>query len=188
MEKELSSIHARAELAYEVLAQPAARKRYDQLLHASPGRSLVVAPELEDERQIEATRELVEGNLRQADELIESGQLRHAFTYLESASQMARDEDTLLKLAELAGRDPAWGRLVLQTLQRLTSSYPGCIEAWLGLSNHWLQRDDPERQRKALERALTVDPESEAARELYSEHFGSHALDRVLSRTETPSE
>jgi hypothetical protein len=185
---ELSSIHRRAELAYEVLSEPSSRKRYDQLLHASPDGSPSVIPELEDERQTEATRELVEGNLRQAEELIQSGQGRHAFTFLESASQMARDEDTLLKLADLAGRDPAWGRLALDALKRLTSSYPGCIEAWIVLANHWLGRDDPERQRKALERALTVDPDSEIAQELYLEHFGSQALDRVLRRTETMPE
>jgi hypothetical protein len=100
---------------------------------------------------------------------------------------MARDEDSLLALARLAVKDPAWERLALETLKRLTDQYPGCVEGWIELSDHWLRREDPERQRKALERALTVDPESEGARGRYSEHFGSHALDRVLQRTRTSS-
>jgi curved DNA-binding protein CbpA len=185
--KELAAIHGRAELAYEVLSQPSARKRYDQLRQADTDERLSEQSELEDERQSAATMELVTGNLRQAEELISSGQARLAFTYLESASRMARDEDSLLTLAQLAGKDPAWDRLELETLKRLTEQHPGCVEGWIGLSNHWLRREDPERQRKALERALTVDSESEPARKLYSEHFGSHALDRVLQRTKTSS-
>lgn len=186
--KELAAVHERVELANEVLSQPAARKRYDQLRQAGTDERLSEQSELEDQRQAAATRELVAGNLKQAKDLIASGQGRLAFTYLESASQMARDEDSLLALARLAVKDPAWERLAVETLKRLTDQHPGCVEGWIELADHWLRREDPERQRKALERALTVDPESESARDRYSEHFGSHALDRVLQRTRPSSD
>ena len=42
---------------------------------------------------------------------------------------------------------------------------PQCVEAWLELAEFWRRRRNPERERKALEKALAASPDDSRASE-----------------------
>ena len=69
----------------------------------------------------------------------------------------------------------------MESLRQAVRLNPKYVDAWLELADIWRRRGQPERQRKALERALTAAPESEEAAESYRSAFGERALSRFLA-------
>jgi preprotein translocase subunit YajC len=183
LEEELAAIYERAESAYEVLSAPALRQRYDHIR-----RSLTEADSLEQarqqKRQAQARQELVEANLRRADELIRHGEIYTAIELLESALEIRPEAETLLKLGRLLATRPKLVRRALDTFRQAVDLDPGCVEAWLEVAKIWRQRGREERVRKALERALAADPHCEPARQQYQQTFGEKQLARVLRRVQ----
>jgi Tfp pilus assembly protein PilF len=59
---------------------------------------------------------------------------------------------------------------------------PQCVEAWLELAEFWHRRKNPERERKALEKALAASPDDSRASKMYRDLMGKRELERLLRR------
>ncbi|NOZ77635.1 MAG: tetratricopeptide repeat protein [Acidobacteria bacterium] len=183
LKPELTTIVDRAREAYEVLADPRSRKRYNTVLRSMQD---------EVERAKRATRapridprvraQLVEANIKRASELIHSGEPYLAIKLLEQACEIERRPDALLQLARLLLRNPLWKNRALKTLRLAIEADPHFVDAWIELAEFWRRRQNPERQRKALERAVAADPDHEKATTMYRQLMGQRELERLLSR------
>ena len=180
----IDSIRERAHAAYQVLGNHAKRKRYDR----------VVAEVRQDERRLAgdvvrretdpgARSILVSANLQRADELIREGEIHLAIRLLEQACAIEPRPDALTKLAQLMLRNPSWHDRALQLIRRAINVDPKYNEAWLELAEFWRRRGDAERQRKALERILSTDPDHERANKMYRQLAGPQPLKRFLDLT-----
>ncbi len=67
-------------------------------------------------------------------------------------------------------------------MRRAIEVDPRFVDAWLELAEFWRRRNHAERQRKALERALAVNPDNERANQMYRQLAGKKELDRLLRR------
>jgi Tfp pilus assembly protein PilF len=67
-------------------------------------------------------------------------------------------------------------------MRRAIEADPKHAAAWIELAEFWRRRRHSERQRKALERALAVDPDNQTANEMYRDLVGKKELDRLLRR------
>ncbi len=179
----LERIVERGRAAYEVLSDYKGRERYDRILKSmdddrreplSRGHRTGVDPA--------ARKELVEANLKRANELIREDELYLAIQLLERACALDPRPDELLKLARLLQRNPLWTNRALTCLRRAIETDPKHIESWLELADFWRRRNHSERQRKSLERALAVDPKNEIANRMYKDLVGSKELQRLLKR------
>ena len=88
----------------------------------------------------------------------------------------------MLKLARLLQRNPLWTNRALACLRRAIEADPKHVESWLELADFWRRRNHLERQRKSLERALSVDPGNETANRMYKDLVGARELQRLLRR------
>ena len=88
----------------------------------------------------------------------------------------------LVKLARLQLRNPLWKDRALKTLRKALEVDPKFVDAWLELSEFWRRRNNPERQRKALERALAADPDHSKAKQMYRQLVGQRDLERLIRR------
>jgi curved DNA-binding protein CbpA len=182
MTPHLERILERGRAAYEVLSAHSDRKRYDEIL----------AQIHDDRRPLEGTgkrdvdpqarRELVEANLKRADELIGQGELYLAIQLLEQACAIEPRPEQLLKLARLLQRNPLWVVRSLACMRRAIETNPRYVEAWLELAEFWRRRNHSERQRKSLERALAIEPDNERATQMYKDLAGNRELQRLLRR------
>jgi len=184
LRRQLQTILGRAQEAYELLSNPASKRRYDQVLKS-----------LERERQeggsgarpatafnAEARSQLVEANFKRADELIHDGEPYLALQLLEQACKLDPRPAELVKLARLQLRNPLWKDRALKSLRKALEVDPAFIEAWLELSEFWRRRNNPERQRKALERALAANPDHAKAKQMYRQLVGQRDLERLIRR------
>ena len=130
----------------------------------------------------EARKALVEANLKRAEELVHDGELYLAIQLLEQACVLDPRPAELLKLSRLLLRNPLWTNRALTCMRRAIEADPQHVEAWIELAEFWRRRRHAERQRKALERALAVDPDSEHANEMYRDLVGKKELERLLRR------
>ncbi len=178
----LERIVERGRAAYEVLSDYKARERYDGILKTmSDDRQAAINPRRSGVDPA-ARRELVEANLKRANELIRDDELYLAIQLLERACALDPRPDELLKLARLLQRNPLWTNRALTCLRRAIETDPKHIESWLELADFWRRRNHAERQRKSLERALAVDPNNEIANRMYKDLVGSKELQRLLKR------
>ncbi len=184
LRRQFQIILDRANEAHEVLSDPASKQRYDQVL-----RSL----ETEKETQLEqakaknkisadARSQLVEANLKRANELIHEGEPYLALQLLEQACKLDPRPAELVKLARLQLRNPLWKDRALKTLRWALEVDSKFVDAWLELSEFWRRRNNPERQRKALERALAADPDHPKAMQMYRQLVGQRDLERLIRR------
>ncbi len=181
---QLQTILDRASEAHEVLANPVSRKRYNRILESLEAQRQKELEEIKQQHQVsqEARNQLVEANFKRADELIHEGEPYLAIQLLEQACRMDPRPAELLKLARLLLRNPLWKDRALKTLRRALEVDPNFVDAWLELAEFWRRRNNPERQRKALERALAADPEHPRASQMYRQLVGQRELERLLRR------
>ncbi len=180
----LEAITERARDAYAVLSDPMSRSRYDSVLksiHHEGERVRAEAKERAD-RSKAARAELVDANLQRAEELLRQGELYLAIKLQEQACAIDPRPAELVRLAKLLLRNPLWTNRALATLQRAVELDRACVDAWVELAEFWRRRNRPERQRKALERALAADATHERARSMYSQLVGTTDLDMLLAR------
>lgn len=181
---QLQAILERAGDAFEVLADSTSRHRYDEILEATgsetnPG--LPVGASLHAPDQA-AREELAEANYRRAEELERDGEIYLAIRLLEHASVMAPRPAGLLWLSRLLLRNPLWANRSLQAIRKALELDPRNVEGWVELAEFWRRRGSAERQRKALERALAVDPHDERASSMYTRLVGARELERFRKR------
>jgi tetratricopeptide (TPR) repeat protein len=178
MEVHLARIVERGRAAFEVLSEYRARKRYDKILQ-SIEQSGVVKKRVVDPK---ARLNLVEENLKRANELIKQNELYLAIQLLEQACFIQPRPEELLKLAGLLQQNPLWINRALACMRRAIEADPKYVDAWLTLADFWRRRKHLERQRKSLERALAIEPDNEEAKRMYKDLAGNRELQRLLSR------
>lgn len=184
MRHQLQLIFERANAAQEVLSNPATRYRYDKVLESLEQEKNEKSELAESSTKFSAAArsELVEANLKRADELIHDGEPYLALQLLEQACQLDPRPAELVKLARLQLRNPLWKDRALKTLRKALEVDPKFVDAWLELSEFWRRRNNPERQRKALERALAADPDHPKAKQMYRQLVGQRDLERLIRR------
>lgn len=156
LRKELTDIQKALQDAYRTLIQPDRRARYDKLLKEGEPSA---AKQLESEdRRDSARRELVDANLRRAQELIHLGEVGEAIQLLDQAVRFDPQPETLLLLAQLERRNPMWSQRALDRLKWALTIDPRYTDAWLELSHFWGARKHTARQRDCLKRILEYDP------------------------------
>jgi len=184
LRSQLQAILERAGDAYEVLSEPSSRHRYDQILESTgsetnPNIPAGVALRPPDQR---AREELAEANFRRAEELERDGEIYLAIRLLEHACAMAPRPAGLIWLSRLLLRNPLWAGRALDALRKAVELDPHNVETWVELAEFWRRRGSAERQRKALERALAVDPDNPQAGSMYTRLQGARELERLRRR------
>ncbi len=180
LKPELTTIVDRAREAFEVLKNARSRRRYDTVLRSI--RDDVARARQAPKVDPQVRAQLVEANIKRAHELIHSGEPYLAIKLLEQACEIEPRPDALLQLARLLLRNPLWKNRALKTLRLAIEADPHFVDAWIELAEFWRRRQDPERQRKALERAVAADPNHEKAATMYRQLMGQRELDRLISR------
>lgn len=176
----LETIQDRVQDAYQVLGDPAMRRRYNTVLAGvARDRSRMNGQPKTPVIDPDARAALVEANLKRADELIRDGEIFSALQMLEQACAIEARPKTLLKLAQLQLKNPKWDTKALRTLHRVLEVDPDFIDAWLELANFWQRHGDTERRRKALEKVLSLDPKNPKATEDYAVLSGKKPLGRL---------
>ncbi len=178
----LERIVERGRAAYEVLSSHKARERYDRILKTVDAESHKIDSSKRGSVDPKARKELVEANLKRADELIRDNEFYLAIQLLERACALDPRPGELLKLARLLQRNPLWANRALACLRRAIEADPKHVDSWLELADFWRRRNHVERQRKSLERALAIQPDNEAANRMYKEIAGARELQRLLRR------
>jgi tetratricopeptide (TPR) repeat protein len=182
---QLKAILERAREAHEVLSSPRDRRRYNRILQeVERDRESLTGTGARGEPDAAARSAIVEANVKRADELIQDGELYLAIQLLEQACALDPRPRELVKLARLLLRNPLWTNRALSCMRRAIQVDPDCVEAWLELAKFWNRRKNPERERKALEKALAAAPEDPRAVQAYRELAGKRELDRLLRRVQ----
>ncbi len=185
--QQLEEILGRARSAYEVLADPASRRRYDSILsQAERPEAVEPGPGGDGVPDPAARLALVEANFARAHQLAEQGDFYSAIQFLQEACTLAPRASELVLLARLLQHNPMWMERAVQALHRAIEVDGTCVEAWLELAGLWQRRGDRVRQREALEQALAVAPEDETACGMYLELMGEAQLARLLRKLRTP--
>lgn len=182
MRAHLMAVTDRAQEAYEVLSSPAARRRYDPILKAAQEQKKQLETRSAPRTDAKVRREIVEANLKRAEEFARDGEIFMAIQLLEQACSLDPRPPELLKLARLLLRNPLWTQRALSYLRQAIEIDPRLVEAWVELAEFWRRRNDPERQRKALERALAYAPDDKKAAEMYKALRGQKELERLVRR------
>jgi curved DNA-binding protein CbpA len=180
---ELQSIIDRAREAHEILSSPRDRRRYDRILKdVEREREHLTVPGERGDTDPGARRAIVEANVKRASELAREGELYLAIQLLEQACALDPRPSELIKLARLLMRNPLWINRALSCMRQAIQIDPEYVDAWLELAQFWHRRNNPERERKALERALSAQPDDSRASEMYRELMGKRELERLLRR------
>lgn len=178
----LERIVERSRAAYEVLSHFRARTRYDEILKGLERERRPMEASAKSGVDPKARRDLVEANLKRANELIKQDELYLAIQLLEQACSMEPRPAELIKLSRLLQRNPLWVNRALACMRRAIEADPRNIDAWLELAEFWRRRNHAERQRKSLERALAIDPDNQQANQMYRDLAGNRELQRLLRR------
>jgi curved DNA-binding protein CbpA len=179
LEEQLRTIYERAEHAYEVLSSPDLRQRYDRIRGSDED---IAEAEAKESRRKQAQQEVVTANLRRADELARQGDFYAAIELVKAAAELEAKASTFVFLGRLLGRNRKLTRQALGALRRATELDQRCVDAWLEIAAIWQRRNQNERQRKALERALAADPTNVKVHVLYRQEFGEKHLASALKR------
>jgi tetratricopeptide (TPR) repeat protein len=179
---QMQAILGRAREAHEVLSSLRDRQRYDRILREVEKERKSLSKEEKGETDATVRSAIVEANLKRADELIHDGELYLAIQLLEQACALDPRPAELVKLSRLLLRNPLWTNRALSCMRRAIQIDPNYVDAWLELASFWRRRRNPERERKALEKALAADPTSSRGVQMYRELMGKRELDRLLRR------
>jgi len=156
LRRELAEIYAAVQDAYETLVSPEKRGKYDQLMKGSDRTSTENMKA--EERRLSARKQVVDANVKRAQELARVGDVGMAVQLLDQAVRFDPQSELLLQLAHLEFKNPMWVQRALDHLKLAVSVDPKCTEAWLQLANFWGVRGKKDRQRQCLERVLEYDP------------------------------
>ena len=159
-----------------------ARTRYDEILKSLATDRKPIDDAEKAAVDAKARKALVEANLKRANELIKEDELYLAIQLLEQACALEPRPEELLKLAQLLQRNPLWVNRALACMRRAIEADPRNVNAWLELAEFWRRRNHAERQRKSLERVLSIDPDNVQANKMYKDLAGSRELQRLLRR------
>ena len=179
---QMQAILGRAREAHEVLSSVRDRRRYDRILREVEKERRTLSGEDKGETDATVRSAIVEANLKRADELIHDGELYLAIQLLEQACALDPRPAELVKLSRLLLRNPLWTNRALSCMRRAIQIDPNHVDAWLELASFWRRRRNPERERKALERALAAEPDNSRGIQMYRELMGKKELDRLLRR------
>ena len=182
MTAQLERIVERGRAAYEVLSHFRSRTRYDEILKSLSEDRKSLKDAEKAAVDAEARKDLVEANIKRADELIKEDELYLAIQLLEQACALEPRPVELLKLARLLQRNPLWVNRALACMRRAIEADPKYVDAWLELADFWRLRNHAERQRKSLERVLAIDADNERANKMYKNLAGNRELQRLLRR------
>jgi curved DNA-binding protein CbpA len=180
---DLQAIVDRAREAHDILSSPRDRRRYDRILKdVEREREHISGPGERGATDPAARKAIVEANVKRADELAREGELYLAIQLLEQACARDPRPSELIKLARLLLRNPLWINRALSCMRRAIQMDPEYVDAWLELAQFWHRRNNPERERKALEKALNARPDDSRASNMYRELMGKRELERLLRR------
>lgn len=179
---QMQAVLGRAREAHEVLSNVRDRRRYDRILREVEKERRTLAGEDKGETDATVRSAIVEANLKRANELIHDGELYLAIQLLEQACALDPRPTELVKLARLLLRNPLWTNRALSCMRRAIQIDPNHVDAWLELASFWRRRRNTERERKALEKALSADPGNSRGMQMYRDLMGKKELDRLLRR------
>jgi len=177
----LEKSYERIRTAYETLIDPTSRVAYNRIHKASRLQASARAGESAVSRgnpQDRARRAIVRANLHRADQALRTGDRHTAYTLLEAACALEPEPEALLKLARLMITNPMWGERALARLKQALELDPGLVDAWLELATYWRRRNRPDRERRALQQALTVAPDDGRAATRLAELNGESSRSR----------
>jgi curved DNA-binding protein CbpA len=182
---ELRAIRERAREAHDVLSNWRDRERYDRILkEVEREQESLTRPEQRGPTDAQARNAIVHANFKRADELIREGEFYLAIQLLEQACALDPRPSELVKLSQLLLRNPLWTNRALSYMRRAIEVDPDYVDAWLELALFWRRRRNPERERKALEKALSASPDHPRAKQMYKELAGKRELERLLRRAQ----
>jgi len=181
MESTLEAILERVRAAFELLSDPPHRRRYDRILKEMASEERHENLSRGGDGQDGGLRqEMVEANIKRADEMIHDGEIYLAIQLLEQACSLEARPEELLKLARLMLRNPLWHRRAQACIKKALEVNPKYVEGWLELSEFWRRKNNTERQRKAIERALAIQPSHPKATKMYEQLLGPRELKQFL--------
>lgn len=180
MESTLEAVRERAQTAHELLSNPPSRRRYDRIL-MELAKSAAKDKSGREGTDAGVRTEMVEANIKRADELIHDGEIYLAIQLLEQACALEPRPSELVKLARLMLRNPLWHRRAQRCLRTALDVDPNYVEGWVELAEFWRRKNNRERHRKALERALTIDPRYDRALKMYEQLVGTRELQQFLT-------
>jgi len=154
LRNELAQIYSALQEAYETLASPDKKARYEQSLSTSQRIDVYK----EEERRRLARTAVVDANLKRAQELLRAGDVGMAVQLLDQAVRLNPTAENLLLLARAEFKNPMWSQRALDHLKHAVALAPEFTEAWLELANFWATRNLIDRQQQCLERILEYDP------------------------------
>jgi len=182
---QLKAILERAREAHEVLSNWRDRERYDRVLQeVEEERENLAKAEQRGPTDAQARSDIVRANFKRANEMIREGEFYLAIQLLEQACALDPRPAELVKLSQLLLRNPLWTNRALSCMRRAIEVDPEYVDAWLELALFWRRRRNPERERKALEKALSASPDHPRAKQMYKELAGKRELERLLRRAQ----
>jgi curved DNA-binding protein CbpA len=182
---QLKAILERAREAHEVLSNWSDRERYDRVLReVEQERESLSRTEQRGPTDAGARDAIVQANFKRANEMIREGEFYLAIQLLEQACALDPRPAELVKLSQLLLRNPLWTNRALSYMRRAIEVDPDYVDAWLELALFWRRRRNPERERKALEKALSASPDHPRAKQMYKELAGKRELERLLRRAQ----
>jgi tetratricopeptide (TPR) repeat protein len=110
---------------------------------------------------------LIEINLKRAEKLFELGNSLGAIGLLEELYEQEEQPCYLLKIAQVIDQDGGQPQKVLNTLRQVLEADPKMVEGWLELARFWRRNSNQERERRALEHALSLVPDNQEAASRY---------------------
>jgi len=134
---------------------------------------------------VSAREVLIQRNLREVESLIRREDFFSAIQLMEKTADLEPSPANLFQLAQLLLLNPRWTARAMEKLKRALEADPKLVEGWLLLADHWRTRESPERERKALERALVADRHHVKALERYEKLVGAEAKERFLRRLQS---
>jgi hypothetical protein len=105
----------------------------------------------------------LELDLKRAQDLIDGGDAPAAVRLLEGLFEARQRPEYLLKKAQVMAEQWMQPQHILRTLRRLLELAPGSVDGWFELARYWRRGGNRERERRALERVLTLDPDNRLA-------------------------
>jgi hypothetical protein len=98
------------------------------------------------------------------EQLLRFGDVPNAFQRLERVCELAPTPEHLHRLAVFMREHEMATARILETLRLALEMDPKSVGCWIELARFWERHNCPERQRKALVRALHLDPKNPEAR------------------------
>jgi hypothetical protein len=110
--------------------------------------------------------------LQRVEETLSLGNVPEALTILERACEDDTNPVLLVRLAQLMMRHHVRPEQALEVLRKALETDPKMVEGWLELAHFWRRNEHRERERKALERVLFLEPDHFEAKPRHADLTG----------------